>query len=134
LFESVGGYDTVLSYSENTELSFRLKQKVPKETFIAAYNLEYHVSDDGLSKNWVNRKNAMLYILNKHKDLFEQNRPLKKRYMIIAGVAAAYCKNRVESRDIFKLLLIEYPFSPGVFVRFLATYSPFVSRIIWKKI
>ena len=134
LFESVGGYDTILSYSENTELSFRLKKKGPKETFTDAYNLEYHVSDDGLSRNWVNRKNAMLYILDKHKDLFEQNKSLKKRYMTIAGVAAAYCKNRVESRDIFKSLLIEFPFSLGVFIRYLATYSPIVSRIIWKKI
>lgn len=133
LFESVGGYDPILSYSENTELSFRLKQKGLKEKFISACNLLYEVSEDGLSRNWLNRKKAMLHIIKKHSNMFVQNKQLKKRYLTIAGVSAIHCSSTLEARRIFKETFFEFPCSFGLLIRYVVTFFPYFSKKIWKK-
>ena len=133
LFESVGGYDTILSYSENTELSFRLKQKGPKETFIAAYNLEYQVSDDGLSRNWVNRKNAMVHILQKHKITLTSNKQTRYRFLSIAGVAAVHTHDWTVARKSFREACLIRPFSLLCHLRYGASLFPFIAIKFWKQ-
>jgi glycosyltransferase involved in cell wall biosynthesis len=133
LFESVGGYDTILSYSENMELSFRLKQKNPKEAFITACNLEYHVSEDGLSKNWLNRKNAMLHILKKHRNLLEQDLQTKYRFLSIAGVAAVHTRDWPTARKSFREACLIRPFSLICHLRYGASFFPFMANKIWKQ-
>jgi glycosyltransferase involved in cell wall biosynthesis len=133
LFESVGGYDTILSYSENTELSFRLKQKGPKETFIAAYNLEYQVSDDGLSRNWVNRKNAMVHILQKHKITLISNKQTRYRFLSIAGVAAVHTHDWTVARKSFREACLIRPFSLLCHLRYGASLFPFIAIKFWKQ-
>jgi glycosyltransferase involved in cell wall biosynthesis len=133
LFESVGGYDTILSYSENTELSFRLKEKEPKEIFTSAYNMEYHVSDDGLSRNWVNRKNAMLHILEKHRNMLEQELHTKYRFLSIAGVAAVHTHDWHIARKSFREACLIRPFNLICHLRYGASFFPFMANKIWKQ-
>ncbi|MEN9884291.1 MAG: hypothetical protein RLZZ420_1508 [Bacteroidota bacterium] len=133
LFESVGGYDTILSYSENTELSFRLKQKGPKETFIAAYNLEYQVSDDGLSRNWVNRKNGMLHILQKHRITLAEDIDTRYRFLSISGVAAVYTRDWTVARKSFRKACLIRPFSLICHLRYGASLFPIIASKIWKQ-
>jgi glycosyltransferase involved in cell wall biosynthesis len=133
LFESVGGYDTILSYSENTELSFRLKQKNPQEAFLTACNLVYHVSEDGLSKNWLNRKNAMLHILEKHRNLLEQDLQTKYRFLSIAGVAAVHTRDWPAARKSFREACLIRPFSLICHLRYGASFFPFIANKIWKQ-
>jgi glycosyltransferase involved in cell wall biosynthesis len=132
-FESVGGYDTILSYSENTELSFRLKQKGPKETFIAAYNLEYHVSDDGLSRNWVNRKNAMLHILQKHRITLANDKQTMYRFLSVSGVAAVHTRDWTVARKSFRKACLIRPYSLLCHLRYGASFFPFIASKIWKQ-
>ncbi len=133
LFSRVGGYDIQLSYSENTELSFRLKKEAPTEAFIESFNLEYHTSDQGLSKNWMNRKNAMLYILDKHRILLENDSPTRYRFLSIAGVAAVHTNDWMTARLSFKKVCKIYPFSLTCRLRYWISFFPFIAKKIWKQ-
>lgn len=133
LFDYVGGYDTTLSYSENTELSFRLKKAKPAEAFIDSFNLEYQISDNSLSKNWLNRKNAMLYIIQKHQSLLEDDIPTRYRYLSIAGVAAVHTGDWITARKSFREVCQIYPFSVTCRLRYWISFYPFIAKKIWKQ-
>jgi glycosyltransferase involved in cell wall biosynthesis len=133
LFNRVGGYDIQLSYSENTELSFRLKKEAPKEAFIESFNLEYRISDQGLSKNWMNRKNAMLYILEKHRILLENDSPTRYRFLSIAGVSAVHTNDWMTARLSFKKVCKIHPFSLTCRLRYWISFFPFIAKKIWKQ-
>ena len=132
LFESVGGYDPILFYSENTELSFRLKQKGPKETFIAAYNLEYQISENGLSRNWLNRKKAMLHILEKHRNTLAEDKQTRYRFLSIAGVSAVHTRDWFVARKSFWEAYQIRPFSLLSYLRYGTSFFPFIANKIWK--
>jgi glycosyltransferase involved in cell wall biosynthesis len=133
LFESVGGYDPILFYSENTELSFRLKQKSPKEKFIPAFNLLYQVSDDGLSRNWLNRKKAMLHILEKHRNTLADDLQTRFRFLSIAGVAAVHTRDWSIARKSFREACLIRPYNLLCHLRHWASFFPFIAHKIWKQ-
>jgi glycosyltransferase involved in cell wall biosynthesis len=133
LFNQVGGYDIQLSYSENTELSFRLKKTGPSEAFIESFNLEYQISDQGLSKNWMNRKKAMLYILEKHQGLLEKDISTRFRYLSIAGVAGVHTEDWTTARHSFRAACQLHPLSLTCRLRYWVSFFPFIAKKIWKQ-
>jgi hypothetical protein len=110
-----------------------LKQKNPKEAFINDYNLEYHVSEDGLSKNWLNRKNAMLHILEKHRNILQQDVQTKYRFLSIAGVAAVHTHDWPAAQKSFREACLIRPFSLICHLRYGASFFPFIASKIWKQ-
>ena len=133
LFNQVGGYDIQLSYSENTELSFRLKKTGPSEAFIESFNLEYQISDQGLSKNWMNRKKAMLYILEKHQGLLEKDIATRFRFLSIAGVAGVHTEDWTTARHSFRAACQLHPLSLTCRLRYWLSFFPFIAKKIWKQ-
>lgn len=132
-FDQSGGYDAAISYSENTELSFRLKTLKPSEAFIDAFNLEYQLSESSLSKNWLNRKKAMLHILKKHQSLLANDSSTRFRFLSIAGVAAIHTEDWTTARQSFREARKIKPFSLICHFRYWISFFPLIAKKIWKQ-
>lgn len=87
LFWTVGGYDVEIAFSENTELSIRLRKENLIKGFTDKIGLHYFPPIDGGSRNLKNSVQSNLYILQKHKDWFASNRRVKQLYLQTIGVA-----------------------------------------------
>jgi glycosyltransferase involved in cell wall biosynthesis len=130
-FNKIGGYDASLAYGENTELSFRIKNENPSFAFIESPNLLYTLHDDSHGKNARNKMNGFIYTINKHPQLFNDNKEMKRRFLSIAGVAAVHCNEFKIARGLFfKAWNINF-FSLNDFLRFIISCFPIIGKIIW---
>ncbi len=132
-FDLVGGYDSQLSYGENTELGFRLKQNNPSISFISSPNLLYTIQINSHGKNARNKMNSLVYTIQKHSTLFIQTSSMKKRFLSIAGVAAIQCNQFQKARSLFWEALIIRPIDIESVLRYVVSLFPMVSRKIWKE-
>lgn len=130
-FSKIDGYDVNLAYGENTELSFRLKMKNPSVEFIDSPNLLYTMHENSHSKNERNKMNGLIYTINKHLHLFNDNKEMKRRFLSIAGVAAFHCNEFKIARDLFfKAWKINF-LSLNDFLRLIFSCFPMLGKIIW---
>lgn len=131
LFLAVGSYDENLKYGENTELSFRLKNHCSSISFVDNVNLFYRASSDGGSKNWNNKLNANLYILEKHKDFFRNQSRVRQLYLGVAAVAAVHCKKIKLAQTLFLKSFLVYPIRLKPLLQFCISMFPFVAFRFW---
>jgi glycosyltransferase involved in cell wall biosynthesis len=130
-FNKIGGYDDNLAYGENTELSFRIKMENPSVEFIDPPNLLYSLHENSHGKNAINKMNGLIYTINKHPQLFNDNKEMKRSFLSIAGVAAVHCNEFKVARGLFfKAWNINF-FSLNDFIRFIISCFPIVGKIIW---
>jgi glycosyltransferase involved in cell wall biosynthesis len=130
-FNKIGGYDASLAYGENTELSFRIKNENPSSTFIESPNLLYTLHENSHGKNERNKMNGLIYTINKHPQLFNDNKEMKRRFLSIAGVAAVHCNEFKIARGLFfKAWNINF-FSSNDFLRFIFACFPMLGKLIW---
>jgi glycosyltransferase involved in cell wall biosynthesis len=130
-FNKIGGYDTRLAYGENTELSFRIKIENPSVEFIDTPNLLYTLHENSHGKNERNKMNGLIYTIDKHPHLFNDNKEMKRRFLSIAGVAAVHCNEFKIARDLFfKAWKIKF-LSLKDFLRFIFSCFPKIGKLIW---
>lgn len=130
-FNKIGGYDDNLAYGENTELSFRIKMGNPSLEFVDSPNLLYTLHENSHGKNIRNKMNGLIYTLNKHPQLFKDNKEMKRRFLSIAGVAAIQCNEFKIARELFykawKMNFISFK----LFTRLVFSCFPFLGKLMW---
>jgi glycosyltransferase involved in cell wall biosynthesis len=131
-FQKIGSYDQHLAYGENTELGFRIKYVPPSTAFISAPNLLYVLHSNSYGKNATNKMNGLIYTIQKHSTLFNQNSSMKKRFLSIAGVSAIQCSEFRKAQALFWEALLTKPLSIESVFRYLVSLSPSVSKKMWK--
>jgi glycosyltransferase involved in cell wall biosynthesis len=132
-FEQIGRYDEKLAYGENTELGFRIKHIKPTMSFINKPNLVYNLYENSHGKNSRNKMNGIIYTINKHPQLFSENKDMKKRFLSIAGVSAILIKENIIAIELFWKAWKMSPFNFRMLLRLLLSLSPFISKRIWRK-
>lgn len=130
-FEIIGRYDEQITYGENTELGFRIKIANPTISFINQPNLIYNLYENSHGKNLRNKMNSIIYSINKHPQLFNENKDMKSRFLSIAGVAAVSIKENIRARKYFWEAWKLSPFNIIMLLRLLFSLSHFMSRKIW---
>jgi glycosyltransferase involved in cell wall biosynthesis len=131
VFKSIGGYDEMLRYGENTELGIRLKSKIDNKIFISNINLTYNSSATGGSKNIQNTFIANNHILAKHKEWFLQSPILHFNYLSVLGVVSYKLrKNKLARKYLYEALTIQY-LNPKAWSRFMISLFPFVAKKVW---
>jgi glycosyltransferase involved in cell wall biosynthesis len=130
IFERIGRYDEQLSYGENTELGFRFNKANPTFSFINKPNLVYNLYDNSHGKNARNKMNGIMYTINKHPQLFSENKNMKIRFLSIAGVAALNCKDYKNAQKYFLKSLILNPFQMKNYFRLCLGLIPIVRDIV----
>jgi glycosyltransferase involved in cell wall biosynthesis len=131
LFEYLGGYDEQLAYGENTELGFRIKMLNPITAFISSPNLIYNLHDNSHGKNARNKMNGIMFTINKHPQIFNENKGMKRKFLSVAGVAAVSINENMRARELFWEAYKISPFKLYTLLRFLFSLSPLISKKIW---
>ena len=129
LFFEIDGYDERLRFSENTELLFRLKQKGFFAKFISYVGLEYYQSSNGGSRNLVNIKDGLLFILKKHDSFLSR----KQKFNYNQTLAVIFLRNEKFKlgRIYFLKAIMNYPFDLRVYIRFMISLFPSFSRFVY---
>jgi glycosyltransferase involved in cell wall biosynthesis len=131
IFYKIGGYDARLAYGENTELGFRIKFENPSIEYVDSPNLSYTLHENSHSKNAINKMNGLIYTINKHPQLFNDNKDMKRSFLSIAGVAAMQCNEFRIARELFfkawKMKFISFK----LFTRFVFSCVPLLGKLIW---
>lgn len=133
IFCEVGMYDEVIKFGENNELRLRINSRNLNIGLIKKYNLIYFASKDGGSKNYQNKINSILYILDKHKDYYNKNRHIKKLFLQTAAVSAVRIRNIKNAHDLFTMALKESKTDIKLWLQCFFTTSSFLSNFIWPK-
>lgn len=132
-FELIGGYDEKLAYGENTELGFRIKFAHPSIAFISTPNLIYSMHENSHGKNARNKMNGLIYTIEKHSELFNENIIMKRRFLSIAGVAASNCGDFNLAQKYFLKSFSLNPLNIKSIFRLFIVHVPFIRNLIWFK-
>ncbi len=138
IFVAAGGYDARLTYSENTELSWRLIRELKRQMRIdeglSGVHLplyRYYVSSgSGRSIAYEERKFVSLGLILEKTDLTAEFRVASSRFCSIYGVMAA---RRGKSRLAAKAFSQSLAFRPGLrsLGRLAVVLVPGASRVVW---
>jgi len=132
LFFKVGMYDEHIKFGENNELRLRFHSEKITVGIVSKYNLIYNVSIDGGGKNYINKVNSILYILNKHKDYYNQNKNSKKLFLQSAAVAAIRIGDYKKAHTLFRTALFENKLNLKLWLQYLLSSHSYLSRLKWK--
>ena len=133
IFYEVGMYDETIKFSENNELRLRFNYQKLNIALVKKYNLIYFVSPDGGSKNYQNRIDSLLYILDKHKEYYNKNKRVKKLFLQVAAVSAARLGQSKKAHQLFGIVLSENKREIKLWVQWLITWSNFLTNLKWSK-
>ena len=133
IFCEVGMYDENIKFGENNELRLRINSLNFNIGIIKKYNLIYFASKYGGSKNYQNKINSILYILDKHKDYYNKNSHVKKLFLQSAAVSAVRIKQTKKANDLFKLALSENKTNVKLWLQCFFTTSDFLANLTWPK-
>lgn len=129
LFITIGGYDSKLKFGENTELKFRLDKsniKIEQFDFVA---FKYHSATNEGSKNLVNMRDSITYILAKHEDYLSPH--VKHLYFQNIGVIEMRFQNFDLARTyLFKSWKLK-PKKISTLVRLALSFFPILSKKIY---
>jgi len=109
LFQSIGGYDEVLKFGENTELRWRIQQAGASIVFLNKPNVIYEVSANGGGANRENRIRFYYHIAKKHALYFKKHRRELQNLCQVAGVDCIVLNRKKEG---LKLLWRGYRMNP----------------------
>lgn len=132
IFIKVGLFDENMKFGENVELRFRLNQEQLNIGIVDQYNFNYYESENGGSKNLINKIDSNLYIIKKHILLFN-NRPRLLRFYY-QNIAVAYSKLGIwgNARIYFwKAYKVDVSKIKNL-LRFIIALFPFIAKKIWK--
>ena len=133
IFCEVGMYDEVIKFGENNELRLRINSLNLNIGLIKKYNLIYFASKNGGSKNYQNKINSILYVLDKHKDYYNKNRHIKKLFLQTAAVSAIRISKIDKAHYLFNIALKENKTDIKLWLQFFFTTNSFLSNFIWPK-
>ena len=133
VFIASGMYDEKIKYGENTELRIRLKEEKLNIGLIDKFNFIYHESSNGGSKNHQNKIDSIIYVLDKHKEHYNNKKHVKKVFLQTAAVAAIRLGQHKKAHNLFKEALTENKKDIKLWLQCFFTTSCFLSNFIWTK-
>jgi glycosyltransferase involved in cell wall biosynthesis len=130
-FDHLGGYDERLLYGENTELFFRIRSAKPRQAMTDTVNFFYYPSDDGGSKNIMNKIESIKIVLEKHKDFFAENKRVKRLLLQVMGVSLLRLNEFKLARKYLLQALLLNPLELKTLLRLGLSFFPFISKRIY---
>ena len=132
VFIASGMYDEKLKFGENTELRFRLNEKILNIGLIDKFNFIYHESLNGGSKNLKNKIDSNIYILSKHTNYFKTYPHALRFYY--QNIAVAYSKLGMFNcaRKYFWLAYKVNIMKIDTLIRLVISFFPLLGKKIWK--
>ncbi|WP_075352575.1 glycosyltransferase family 2 protein [Algoriphagus marinus] len=129
LFESVGGYDIRMKFSENTELFHRLALAKGNGGISSQVSLVYYDSPDGASKNLQNMVDSLSWFLEKHHDTLSNH--VKYLYYQIIGVNYMRFQKFSKARKYLLKALSFKPYKVNTLIRFFISLVPPLAKFLY---
>jgi glycosyltransferase involved in cell wall biosynthesis len=120
-----GVFDEKITYGENTELFIRFRSKNPKLSYTNCFDLKYFPSEDGGSKNLINRIASNKIILEKHDGVLST----KTKFLFNQVIGVSYLKlgNKKEASKYFVRAIKYQPFQLKIYLRLITSKSDLFS-------
>jgi hypothetical protein len=131
VFIASGMYDEKIKYGENTELRIRLKEEKLNIGLIDKFNFIYHESSNGGSKNHQNKIDSILYVLDKHKEHYNNKKHVKKVFLQTAAVASIRLGQHKKAHNLFKEALTENKKDIKLWLQYIMTINKYTIKLIW---
>lgn len=129
LFLEMGGFDEQLTFSENSELFFRINLKGIAPIIISEMMLKYYPSESGGSRNVEGQIASLNRICEKHQSNLTSKE--KFTYRNILGVLNLRLKKyKVARSDFFKAVSI-YPLHPSAWARLVLSVFPPLAKLFY---
>lgn len=129
LFLEIGGFDEQLTFSENSELIFRIKLKGIDPVIISEVMLKYYPSESGGSRNMEGQVASLIRICEKHKSNLTSKEMFT--YKNILGVLNLRLKKyKVARSDFFRAVSI-YPLHPVAWGRLILSVFPPLAKFFY---
>jgi glycosyltransferase involved in cell wall biosynthesis len=132
IFFEVGMYDDNIKFGENNELRLRFQYEKIQVSIVDKYNFIYNVSSNGGGKNHLNKLNSILYILDKHKLYYNQNKNSKKLFLQSAAVSAIRIGEVKKANELFARALLENKGDIKLWLQYLVSTNKYLSELKWK--
>lgn len=129
LFLEVGGYNTRLTYSENTELFYRLSEIGVEPFILESMSLIYYESPSGGSKNLVNIDQSLSLILTMHSKTMSKTENWNL-YQTLGVVQLKLFKFSEARKSLAKSVRFK-PSGFSTYFRFFIACIPFLSKKIY---
>ena len=137
VYEAVGGYDTKLGFSENTELGIRLSDLAVRRKWRTMC-----IDEPLMIRNDYGRKPcraynakqlyASQYIVDRYASLFVRLPQERYHYLSIAGVNAVRLGKYWAPLRLFARALLAQPGKPLAYLRFLLACCPLLRSVVWR--
>lgn len=129
LFLEMGGFDEQLTFSENSELLFRIKLKGIAPIIISEMMLKYYPSESGGSRNMEGQIASLNRICEKHQSNLTSKE--KFTYRNVLGVLNLRLKKyKVARSDFFRAVSI-YPLHPFAWGRLVLSVFPPLAKLFY---
>ena len=134
LFFKAGMYDENIKFGENNELRLRFHYEKSRIGIVDKYNFIYNASIDGGGKNYYNKLNSLMYILDKHKEYYNQNTNSKKLFLQSAAVSAVRIGEIKKANELFKRALWDNKGNIKLWIQFIISTNKYLAKLKWKSV
>ena len=132
LLKKINGFDEKIKFGEFTDIKFSLIDENLEKGFTSKVGLIYESSLDGGSKNYENKINSNLYLIEKHLTFFKKNSNVLRLYYQNIGIAYFNLKKYRKSRFyLWKAWKIK-PFKLKTLIRLILTFIPKIAKQLIK--
>lgn len=136
LFDQIGGYDTKVKSGQNSELAIRLFKlfKIRNIEIVNIFEplIKVHVHNGPKIRS--DHQAIFLgsqYTMNKHRELFEQNRIIYANYLGVSAWSAVKLKDFDSAKPLFRKAWRLDPFSLKRLGRLIIVQIPFLRNKFW---
>lgn len=137
IFQAIGGFDSELSSGQHTEMSYRLIPYLIENGLTIANIME------PLIKVHIHQGPRIRYnidaifkgstrTLEKHRELFKNDKQRYINYLSVAGVSGMRTKHYHEAQDYFRRALKESPYQFQFWMRWILSYIPGLRDLVWR--
>ena len=139
LFVSVGGYDTKLAYSENTEFFLRLKlgKKLHENSVCIVENegviVNFRDTRERFNAYSSAKYKSIAYFLKKHAEYFSNEPEAFANYKTIYALGAFQHGDVNEARRSIGQVIIKRPMRLKAYFQYVLFALPFLARLYWKQ-
>ncbi|HET8860557.1 glycosyltransferase [Marivirga sp.] len=120
-FQKLGGYNTNLKYSENTELGIRLYLNKPIHSVIDRTLAVYYKNDKNPNRDIKERTRSLLFLLNTYKILYKQRKLIYCKYLVLLGRFLIDLNKISAAKKILIKALRINPINPKIYYAFFKT-------------
>ncbi|MGG7036573.1 MAG: glycosyltransferase family 2 protein [Flavobacterium sp.] len=130
-FLKLGGFDEKLKFGEFAEFGMRCFLNNPTKKYTCTTGFIYEISMEGGGKNWMNRIDSNLYIIEKHRWFFDKYSHSLRLYYQNIAVAYAKLSDMKQAKKYFWKAFVIKPTKIKTLTKCVMCFFPKLAKTRW---